>query len=74
MSDEYKWKDLVNFKMDEDIHGKGIIMGIAQTDVALIGKTYIVKVIMCTGPVKIPNKTYKFDTIAIPEIFLECGQ
>lgn len=76
MTSEYKYKsnDIVDFKLSDDIYGKGIILGVSSEDVAMMGKTYIIKVVLCIGPVKIPNKVYPFDTIAVPELFLECAQ
>lgn len=49
------------------IEFKGIIVGIASQGYPIFGRTYIVK---CTDNT-FPNETYKYDTLAIQEVYLE---
>ena len=58
-------KDLVAFDFF-GVAGYGQIVGVATTDVSILGCYYMIKVL--TSNRKLPNDVYPFTTISMPEI------
>jgi len=65
---KYKHMDLVNVNLGPNsISGIGRIKGVATTEMPVVGHIYIVDMIAFDNENVIPNETYPFDTISVPE-------
>jgi len=53
--------------------GTGTIAGISQTKIPYVGDIYIIQVMRVTKGEEIPNDTYPFTHITVPEINLQVG-
>lgn len=69
MENKFKFRNhqAVSFQLG-DVHGGGNIVGVSSIEVAIFGATYLVKVVDSNTP--IPNDTYPFSVIAVPECFI----
>jgi len=56
----------VEFHLTRNIQGIGTIVGCATTELPVMGRTYIVKVVEGC----FPSLDYPFDTIVVPEVHL----
>lgn len=63
---KFAQNQVVQFFLTQEIRGKGQIVGCATTELPVMGRNYIVKVL--DGD--FPSKDYPFDTIIVPEINL----
>lgn len=71
---KFKEHDLVKFDLKNGVSGVGEVLGLSHAGVAVLGVGYIIKVIINTGKVSIPNDEYPFSHIACSELFMECSQ
>ena len=70
MSFKYSQDELIKFKM-ESFEGLGYIKGVSSDDTPVLGATYIVKIKTMISDHEFPNEDYPFDTVAIPEVWIE---
>lgn len=68
----YKQGDIVDFDLNGELAGIGEVVGASTASMPVVGATYILRVIECTGRNKIPSETYPFDTLVCPEILMKC--
>lgn len=65
---KFKQDDKVAFDSGS-ISGIGFIKGKASSEQPVIGSSWIIQVL--SSDLKIPNNTYPFDHIVLPEIFIK---
>jgi hypothetical protein len=63
---KFSQNEEVEFRLTKDIQGVGEIVGCATTELPVMGRTYIVKILEGC----FPSVDYPFNTIVIPEIHL----
>jgi len=51
--------------------GCGYVVGACGSEQPIIGYVYMVEVMNITGDIKIPNDTYPFSAMAIPECYIK---
>lgn len=68
MKPEYKFyqDEIVTFNYNQVI-GVGKIVGVATIEMPVLGRLWIVEMVECS---QVPNDTYPFNTISIPESFI----
>lgn len=59
---------IVSFNINDAIKGIGIIKGIANRGLPVIGKSYIIEILSSKG---IDKKTYPYSSIVVFEKFIE---
>lgn len=59
---------IVSFNINDAIKGIGIIKGIANRSLPVIGKSYIIEILSSKG---IDKKTYPYSSIVVFENFIE---
>lgn len=59
---------IVSFNINDAIKGIGIIKGIANRSLPVIGKSYIIEILSAKG---IDKKTYPYSSIVVFEKFIE---
>jgi hypothetical protein len=65
---KYPYDTIVDFTIGS-FKGTGKIKGVALNEQAFLGASYIIEVLESNNP--IPNETYPYTTIMVPEIYIE---
>lgn len=55
---------LVGFSINEELTGIGLIVGCSTTEMAVLGRLWIIRVVKCGA---IPSEQYPFNTLTVPE-------